>query len=421
MEGQKGRARPAMVSAVRRPKVMKSPDASPKPDTRTSAGKTAKLSPSDALLTSLTEHLETHAFEWFESPGAARVRHLRTQVRRNATLYYFEAQADGSSHAIVVKVPFGRRHSGSGARNAQKTLPDELRILPISTSEVRGSLEHATLSNIHRRFGTDPDERFGTIRVLDYLPEAQALVMVCCPDHNLDDLFVRRSRLYRHLSSPSIDDPIRNAGAWLRRYHEFPPLPETADRAPLRADFLASIDRLTTYLRETSGEGDFIERARDTIHRAAYSSLPEKLPLATNHGDFVPRNILAGGGGRITVFDTRAQWRAPIYEDIARFLVALSASELQMMGLGLMYSGSELAGYESEFLRGYFDRDAVPLRAIRLFECQRLLAIWVASAYQSTVAAGGLRQVRKACVLGLRRRHLQRRIHSILGVLNDDR
>jgi hypothetical protein len=92
-----------------------------------------------------------------------------------------------------------------------------------------------------------------------------------------------------------------------------------------------------------------------------------------------------------------------------------------MMGLGWMYSGSELAGYESEFLRGYFDRDEVPLRAVRLFECQRLLAIWVASAYQSTVAAGGLRRVRKTCVLGLRRRHLQGRIHSILGVLKDDR
>jgi hypothetical protein len=394
-----------------------SPDSSPKPDA--SAGNAAGRSPSDALLKSLTEHLETHASEWFESSGAARVRYLRTQVRRNATLYYFEAQAEGSSHAIVVKVPFGRRHSGSGARNAQKTLPDELRILPISTSEVRGPLEHATLSTIHRRFSTDPDQRFGAIRVLDYLPEAHALVMVYCPDQNLDDLFVRRSRLYRHLGSPRIDDPIRNAGAWLRRYHEFPPLAETADRAPLRADFIASIDRLTTYLLETIGESAFIERTRDTIHRAAGTALPERLPLATNHGDFVPRNILVGDGGQVTVFDTRAQWRAPVYEDIARFLVALSASELQMMGLGWMYSSSELAGYESQFLRGYFDQDEVPLRAVRLFECQRLLAIWVASAYQSSLA-GGLRRVRKKGVLGLRGHHLQRRIHSILGVLKDD-
>mgnify|MGYP003489728146 FL=1 len=90
-----------------------------------------------------------------------------------------------------------------------------------------------------------------------------------------------------------------------------------------------------------------------------------------------------------------------------------------MMGLGWMYSGSELADYESEFLRGYFDQDEVPLRAVRLFECQRLLAIWVASAYQSSIAKG-LRRVRKTRVLGLRGRHLQRRINSILGVLKDD-
>ncbi len=379
---------------------------------------TAGMSPSDALLESLAKHLETHASQWFESHGSARVRYLRTQVRRNATLYYFEAQADAWSHMIVVKVPFGRRHSGSGVRNAQKTLPDELRILPISTSDVRGSLEYETLRGIDRGFSMDPDERFGAIRVLDYLPEAQALVMVYCPDQNLDNLFVRRSRLHRHLGSPRIDEPIRNAGTWLRRYHELPRLPETADRASLRTDFLASIDRFTTYLLETIGKSAFVERTRDTIHHAADTALPEKLPLATNHGDFVPRNILVGDSGRVTVFDTRAQWRAPVYEDIARFLVALSASELQMIGLGWMYRGSELADYESEFLRGYFDQDEVPLRAVQLFVCQRLLAIWVASAYQSSIA-GGLRGVRKTCVLGLRGHHLKRRIHSILGDLKD--
>ena len=108
---------------------------------------TAGMSPSDALLESLAKHLKTRSSEWFDNTSAA-VHHLRTQVRRNATLYYFEAQANESSHMIVVKVPFGRRHSGSGARNAQKTLPDELRILPISTSDVRGSLEYDTLLGI---------------------------------------------------------------------------------------------------------------------------------------------------------------------------------------------------------------------------------------------------------------------------------
>ena len=378
---------------------------------------TAGMSPSDALLDSFAGHMEAHAEEWFNTPGA-KVRHLRTQVRRNATLYYFDSQAGDANHAIVVKVPFGRRHSGTGARNAQKTLPDELRILPISTSDIRGPLEHATLSSIHQRFSSEQDERFGTIRVLDYLPEAQALVMECCPDQNLDDLFVHRSRLYRYKRSPRIDQPIHNAGAWLRRYHAFPALDETEDRVPLRADFLGSIDRMTGYLLETLGDNAFIEATRDTIHRAAASDLPEKLPLVTNHGDFVPRNILVSGN-RITVFDTRAQWRAPAYEDIARFLVALSASELQMLSLGLMYSSSELADYESEFLRGYFGQDEVPLRAVRLFECQRLLAIWVASAYQGSVATG-LRGVRKKFVLALRGHHLQKRMHSILGVFKDD-
>jgi aminoglycoside phosphotransferase (APT) family kinase protein len=255
--------------------------------------------------------------------------------------------------------------------------------------------------------------------VLDYLPDAQALFMICCPDPNLDDLFVRRSRLHLHRRSPSIEGAIRNAGAWLRRYHELPKLPETADRATLRSEFLACIDRFAAYLQEALGERAFFERARDTIHRAAAASLPERLPLATNHGDFVPRNVLVGGGGRVTVFDTRAQWRAPVYEDVARFLVALSSSELQMMGQGWMYGRAELARYESEFLQGYFDRDPVPLPAVRLFECQRLLAIWVASAYQRA-NAGGLRKVRKACVLGLRGRHIHGRIESILGALNDD-
>ena len=56
----------------------------------------AGMEPRDALLASFTTHLEAHVSGWFGGSGAVHVRHVRTQVRRNATLYYFDAQVGDS-------------------------------------------------------------------------------------------------------------------------------------------------------------------------------------------------------------------------------------------------------------------------------------------------------------------------------------
>jgi len=357
----------------------------------------------------LTRHLERHAAAWFGSTGTARARSLRTQERRNATLFHFAVELPGSSHPVVVKVPRPERREHARRR----VLPDALRVVPLPSAAQRDDLEHATLERIQQGFaGRDP--RFGAIRVLDYLPERRALVMASCPDSNLADLYARRIGPLRHLGAPSLGPAPRNAGAWLRVYHGLPGLPGSRARSPLRADFLASIDRMLDYLLEGPGDGAFLERLRAVLRSRAHALLAERLPLVPVHGDFVPRNVLVGPGGRVTVLDSRAQWLAPAYEDVARFRVALAASDLQMAGPAWAFDRREIERAGADFLRGYFAEEKPPLGAIRLFECQRLLAIWAAAAFQQRNTAGPRRWA-KAALLRLRSRHVRGELRSFLA------
>ena len=354
----------------------------------------------EATAGELLRHLERSAAAWFRCAGPARVRHLRTQRRRNAKLFHFDVQLADASHPVVVKVP----RLGQRERAGRRVLPDALRVVPVPDAAERGELEHATLARIHQNFaGRDP--RFGAIRILDYLPASGALVMEACPDRNLAELYARRVGPLRRFGPASLGPAPGHAGAWLRVYHGLPAPPGSRERSPLRSDFVASLDRMLDYLLEGPADAALLKGLRATLHARTHALLPERLPLVPVHGDFVPRNVLVGPTGRVTVLDTRAQWLAPAYEDIARFRVALAASDLQMAGPRTFDRGAvERAG--ADFLRGYFAEEKPPLGAIRLFECQRLLAIWVAAAFQHR-SARGRRRLGKALLLRLRSRHLR--------------
>lgn len=363
----------------------------------------------EAAAEELGRHLERNAAAWFRGGGAARARRLRTQERRNATLFHFDVELAGSSHPVVVKVPRPERRERAGCR----ILPDALRLVPLPHPAQRDDLEHATLQRIQQNFaGRDP--RFGAIRVLDYVPARQALVMEACPDPNLALLYARRIGPLRRFGAVSLGPAPRHAGAWLRVYHGLPAPPGCRERSPLRSDFLASIDRMLDSLLEGPADSAFLNRLRAACHSRAHAVLPERLPLVPVHGDFVPRNVLVGPGGRVTVLDSRAQWLAPAYEDIARFRVALAASDLQMAGPAWAFDRDGVERTGMDFLRGYFAEEEPPLEAIRLFECQRLLAIWAAAGFQSRTAAGAQRWV-KAILWRLRSRYVRGELRSILA------
>ena len=90
-----------------------------------------------------------------------------------------------------------------------------------------------------------------------------------------------------------------------------------------------------------------------------------------------------------------------------------------MSTLGLMYSPRQLAGFENAFLAGYFGNNRVPTAAIRLFECQHLLAIWILQLHHYRRATG-VRKLVKRGRLTLWSGYIARYIRSTLQELSNN-
>ncbi len=306
-----------------------------------------------------------------------RVLLERRQSRRNSTLFSFLVSANACEQRLLVKLPHG---PATWRRLDDGAVDDRPRLSPIPMADAKAQLEFTTLSRIRDHFTVRQDARFGAIRVLDFLPERQAVVMEHVPHPSLSRLMMTNCR--PALWATNCDPALRNAGAWLRIYHDLPALGQTQDRHTSRDEFVGSLREFVEFLMRASQDSRLVERVAAQIESLAQSVLSEFLPLGMSHGDFAPRNIFVGPGQQVTVFDTLARWRAPIYEDIAHFLVSLKLSRPQVYSFGFAFRPDLIARYEEEFLRGYFDQDEIPLGAIRLYEKLLVLEKWAARVYR---------------------------------------
>ena len=330
-----------------------------------------------------------HAYFPQLSGREPRVQLVDQRVRWNSVLCAFVVSTDAGDRRLQVKLP-RRRLSDSAAENgAVKPRP---RLFPLPDSDGKSELEYSTLSRIHDHFAKLNDPRFGAMRVLDYLPENRALVMEHVPHPSLSRVLMRCCR--PAIRSSNTDGVVRNAGSWLRIYHQLPGLTHTRDRHETRADFLRSFTEFADYLAVACRNAPWVESVATGAASLADSVLPEFLPMGMSHGDYAPRNIFVGAGERVIVFDTLARWRAPIYEDIAHFLIALKLARPQVYSLGLAFGASFLARQEREFLRGYFGDETIPIPAIRLFEKLVLMDKWASLLHQYQGSTGIFRLAR---------------------------
>jgi hypothetical protein len=88
------------------------------------------------------------------------------------------------------------------------------------------------------------------------------------------------------------------------------------------------------------------------------------------------RNILVARDARVTVLDTTAIWTAPVYEDLAKFDLALRVSRVQTYSHGLAFSERRLRLVHAWLLGGYYGAEPVPYDQIRLYGLLLLLDKW---------------------------------------------
>lgn len=328
------------------------------------------------------DHIQENAARYYPSlaPEQICVQLIDKQERPTAMLYRFKVSNKPQFPSIFVKV-----HIGSSLRNENSKYVYE-----------KAWLQYTALIKIYEYFSSMDDKQFGAIRVLDYLPQYCAIFMEDSSDPRLRELFLRASRLRSPIHSDKLTAPFQNTGTWLRMYHTMPKKENVKVHHQHRDDFIEAISRHTDFLAITLGDELFFNKNASIIITKGREILPESLPLCLSHGDYAMRNILIGSNARVTVLDTLAQWRTPIYKDIGYFLNGFKTSYPQVISQGLAFSSDQLAALERAFLKGYFGKEPIPYPAIRLYEALMLLEKWsntIAKIHQQTILNKPIRQI----------------------------
>ena len=324
--------------------------------------------------TILMDHIRQNALGYF--PGLVAdelsVQLRGQQERSSAVLYRFEVKDDTQSYLIIVKVPVRNlsKTNGNGTSHEKPLLFQK------ADSQDMHRLQYLALTSIYEYFAHLDNERLGAIHVLDYLPQYNAIIMEESRDPSLQQLFFRENRLHVLTSENGLASAFRNAGLWLKEYHAMPKEEGVQIRHQHQDQYVESIVKLTDFLTRAWGGESFFKQTASIVTQVGREVLPEVLPLALGHGDYAMRNILIGSNARVTVLDTFAKWRVPIYEDIGYFLNALKTSYPQVISQGFLYSPSRIAVYEHAFLQGYFASGNLPSSTIRLYEILALLDKW---------------------------------------------
>jgi len=355
----------------------------------------------DAAIQALARHLCDSAPQYFD---LNRCHPVKTELvgkhrRHGSTVYRFRVTAEGACHRVVVKVP-GNSTPRTRPSDERAHTPDRPRLFPKADIGVRAWLEHVTLTRMREYFEALHDPRFGVVRILDFVPEHNAVVMNEVDEPQVAVLLKSAGRLRRPLSLAKLGDVFRHTGAWLRIYHGLPPLGHTRRRQHTRVEFVELTQAFTMFIAPEHASETFVQTVSTQVETVALATLPAELPLGMGHSDFAPHNCFAGAHGRVTVFDTVGRWQAPIYEDLGHFLVALKSIVPHVQGRSLVFDNTTIRSLENAFVGGYFGSAPVPIMAIRLFEIQALLDRWCSMKYSLERATGWRKPIKHSLTIG---------------------
>ncbi len=316
----------------------------------------------------LADFLRVQAASYYtQLAGAAPQVHLEHEsLRPFSELYEFTIHGDVKSRRLFVKLPFPNRSCRSNTANRP-------RLFEPAAPELLASLEFTAMRHIQQSFSRLDDARFGSVHVLDLVQSPDAIVMEKAEGATLREVSGGCLGAERDVddSTAVIQNAVfQNVGQWLRHFHQLPDLPHTRPRTTRRDHFIAMIDEFLDYFpavrapRWMTSVGEFLRQESE-------STLQHGLSLGLAHGDFAPRNVIVAANNRVTVLDTLARWRAPIYEDIALFLLSLKLGR----GSKLLFTSRTkgLTTSSREFLKGYFDDASSEWPTIRLFILQAIL------------------------------------------------
>lgn len=318
----------------------------------------------DKRADSILQHIEQNMERYFPGEKTDDLMLELHDVKRNAasTVYRMAAYGDGFQKQVLVKAPPLQK---AQARHSEQ-----------APAEIKFRSEYQALVQLYDHFNRAGDSSCAAIRPLDFIEPELAIVMEYFDGRSLKSILAREACYWRKNGNAHIKLAMQRAGAWLRTFHAFGRKQCEEARIDPEKELHASLQRSIDYLREKSNAGRWLDDVQRGLLRSAEEELQQPAPMCLKHGDFAPRNLLLSPDGKIAGIDTQARVPALIYQDIAYFILQLHASKLQVYSLGMTFRPQLLWQLENEFLRGYFNKSAIPLRAIRLYQGTAALEKW---------------------------------------------
>lgn len=353
-------------------------------------------------------HLLQNAARFFpELDKSVLIVNLRHHAKRDHSQLLELEVTDGKHFRnVIYKIPFCLQNYESNETSATP----RPRLFPEIAPITNGLREYRALESIETHFENLDPARFGVVSILDLLESPYVVVMEKCKEGDLKSLMKRATRFHNPSSSQSLCNALANTGAWLREFHLLEDLEHTDVRHAERPSFVDAVERFSDGLIQQLGRHSYFEGLCRKLVRSAERHLPDKIPLAVVHGDFAPRNILVDDASQVTVFDTQRRWRAPLYEDLAYFLMSLKTPGPQVRTQGLLFSQKQLAEWETAFLTAYFEESDTPLQAVRLYETLLTLEWWCAINFRLSDGS-----VKQRASLALSNRYLYRYIDQLIA------
>lgn len=324
---------------------------------------------------------ERGAAEWFPTLAGSRVTaRLHASARRpRCELHEVVLEAGARQERVVVKV----RRDGPSATvpGSSSGRPLLAAITPATPAEMAQSEFEGLLQIV--RATTPADRRFLAVRPLALLVDHAAFVMDHVTAPTMRSVLLTASRFDPRRSShrTRLEHAFAGTGALLRAYHAQPPHRSLPPRQQTRSELIGAFYRYVDHLASVTGQVPFFDGLGPAGGELLRNALPELLPLAVGHGDFVVRNLfIAGNDGRVQLIDPMPRWQVPVYEDLARFVIGFRLLGLQVATAGAAFEPRLLDRLEGRFLSGYFGDDPVPTEAVRAYQLVVLLDKWSAAA-----------------------------------------
>lgn len=317
------------------------------------------------------KQLEQRATEYYPDLYATglRVEPTNFEQRRQSSLQFFELSDGRSTHEVVVKFSEG---AASGGMPADRDRPR----LGLPLAELGQAIIHQrqAIQLTYQHFHGLGDPRLGALRLLDVGEDGRSFALEVVHDPTLKEL-IGHHRLGRNKREHLLAACF-NTGVWLREFHSIAPPSHARDVRSDRSEFLQALSDFCAYLAEVRGPRAFFVTVEEALRRAASAVLPTRLPLGLAHGDSAPRNIFVNANGRVTALDMLAAWRAPVYEDLAYFIVDLATSRSQAFSFGVAQSATFLSELKDAVFAGYFAQAPIPSQIIDLFSVLVALDRW---------------------------------------------